>query len=30
MAQMKENKWKERPIPDPTLLKEQIYSGGGA
>ncbi|MHA1963893.1 MAG: CO dehydrogenase/acetyl-CoA synthase complex subunit alpha [Candidatus Thorarchaeota archaeon] len=30
LAQMKENKWKERPIPDPTLLKEQIYEGGSA
>jgi acetyl-CoA decarbonylase/synthase complex subunit alpha len=28
LAQMKENKWKERPIPDPTLLKEQIHGGG--
>jgi len=28
LAQMKENKWKERPIPDPTLLKEQIIGGG--
>lgn len=26
-AQMKENKWKERPIPDPTLLKRMIYGG---
>ncbi|MFW9956736.1 MAG: CO dehydrogenase/acetyl-CoA synthase complex subunit alpha [Candidatus Odinarchaeota archaeon] len=28
LAQMKENKWKERRIPDPTLLKEQIIGGG--
>ncbi len=28
LAQMKENKWKERPIPDPTLLKEQVFTGG--
>jgi acetyl-CoA decarbonylase/synthase complex subunit alpha len=28
LAQMKENKWKERKIPDPTLLKEQIIGGG--
>jgi acetyl-CoA decarbonylase/synthase complex subunit alpha len=28
LAQMKENKWKERRIPDPTLLKEQIMGGG--
>jgi acetyl-CoA decarbonylase/synthase complex subunit alpha len=28
LAQMKENKWKERPIIDPTLLKEQIMGGG--
>ena len=29
LAQMKENKWKEKPIPDPTLLKELVYGGGG-
>ncbi|MDF1540791.1 MAG: 4Fe-4S dicluster domain-containing protein, partial [Candidatus Thorarchaeota archaeon] len=28
LTQMKENKWKERPTPDPTLLKEQIHGGG--
>ncbi|MFW9959740.1 MAG: CO dehydrogenase/acetyl-CoA synthase complex subunit alpha [Candidatus Thorarchaeota archaeon] len=28
LSQMKENKWKERRIPDPTLLKEQIIGGG--
>ncbi|MFX1369667.1 MAG: CO dehydrogenase/acetyl-CoA synthase complex subunit alpha [Promethearchaeota archaeon] len=28
LAQMKENKWKERKIPDPTLLKEMIIGGG--
>ncbi|MHA2379684.1 MAG: CO dehydrogenase/acetyl-CoA synthase complex subunit alpha [Candidatus Thorarchaeota archaeon] len=28
LAQMKENKWKEKKIPDPTLLKEQIIGGG--
>jgi acetyl-CoA decarbonylase/synthase complex subunit alpha len=28
LAQMKENKWKERKIPDPTLLKEQVIGGG--
>ncbi|TFH09590.1 MAG: acetyl-CoA decarbonylase/synthase complex subunit alpha, partial [Candidatus Thorarchaeota archaeon] len=28
LAQMKENKWKERRIPDPTLLKEQVIGGG--
>jgi acetyl-CoA decarbonylase/synthase complex subunit alpha len=28
MAQMKENKWKERRIPDPTLLKELVVGGG--
>ena len=28
LAQMKENKWKERPTGDPTLLKEQVYGGG--
>ncbi|MHA3962427.1 MAG: CO dehydrogenase/acetyl-CoA synthase complex subunit alpha [Candidatus Thorarchaeota archaeon SMTZ1-45] len=28
LAQMKENKWKERRIIDPTLLKEQIMGGG--
>ena len=28
MAQMKENKWKERRIIDPTLLKEQVIGGG--
>ncbi|MHA1907215.1 MAG: hypothetical protein ACW98Y_07965 [Candidatus Thorarchaeota archaeon] len=27
LTQMKENKWKERPIPDPTLLKGQIHGG---
>ncbi len=27
-AQMKEHKWKERPIPDPTLLKRMVYGGG--
>jgi acetyl-CoA decarbonylase/synthase complex subunit alpha len=26
-AQMKEHKWKERPIPDPTLLKRMVYGG---
>ncbi len=29
LAQMKENKWKERPMIDPTLLKEQVMVGGG-
>jgi acetyl-CoA decarbonylase/synthase complex subunit alpha len=28
-AQMKENKWKERAIPDPTLLKRMVYGGNG-
>jgi len=28
LAQMKENKWKERRIIDPTLLKEQVMGGG--
>ncbi|MFW9975032.1 MAG: CO dehydrogenase/acetyl-CoA synthase complex subunit alpha, partial [Candidatus Thorarchaeota archaeon] len=28
LAQMKEHNWKERRIPDPTLLKEQIIGGG--
>jgi acetyl-CoA decarbonylase/synthase complex subunit alpha len=28
LAQMKENKWKERRIIDPTLLKEQVVGGG--
>lgn len=28
LAQMKQNKWKERRIPDPTLLKEQVIGGG--
>jgi acetyl-CoA decarbonylase/synthase complex subunit alpha len=28
LGQMKENKWKERKIPDPTLLKEMIIGGG--
>ncbi len=28
LEQMKEKKWKERPIPDPTMLKEQIHGGG--
>jgi len=28
LAQMKENKWKEKPIPDPTLLKELVMGGG--
>lgn len=28
LTQMKENKWKERRIPDPTLLKEQVIGGG--
>ena len=28
LAQMKEKKWKERPTPDPTLLKEQVHGGG--
>ncbi len=28
LAQMKENKWKEKRIPDPTLLKEQVMGGG--
>jgi acetyl-CoA decarbonylase/synthase complex subunit alpha len=27
-AQMKAQKWKERPIPDPTLLKRMVYGGG--
>ncbi|MFW9794542.1 MAG: CO dehydrogenase/acetyl-CoA synthase complex subunit alpha [Candidatus Thorarchaeota archaeon] len=28
LAQMKENNWVERRIPDPTLLKEQVMGGG--
>jgi CO dehydrogenase/acetyl-CoA synthase alpha subunit len=27
LAQMKENKWKEGRIIDPTLLKEQVIGG---
>ncbi|MHA1930576.1 MAG: CO dehydrogenase/acetyl-CoA synthase complex subunit alpha [Candidatus Thorarchaeota archaeon] len=28
LGQMKDHKWKERPTPDPTLLKEQVMGGG--
>jgi acetyl-CoA decarbonylase/synthase complex subunit alpha len=28
LAQMKDNKWKERPFPDPTLLKRMVIGGG--
>jgi acetyl-CoA decarbonylase/synthase complex subunit alpha len=28
-AQMKENKWKEKPIPDPTLVRRLVYGGNG-
>jgi acetyl-CoA decarbonylase/synthase complex subunit alpha len=29
LGQMKENKWRERSMPDPTLLEEKIIVGGG-
>jgi acetyl-CoA decarbonylase/synthase complex subunit alpha len=28
-AQMKANKWQEKPIPDPTLVRRLVYGGNG-
>ncbi|MFX0077851.1 MAG: CO dehydrogenase/acetyl-CoA synthase complex subunit alpha [Candidatus Hermodarchaeota archaeon] len=28
-VQMKENKWKEKPIPDPTLVRRLVYGSNG-